>query len=112
MYTKLYQNSYVIFILTFIILCLICYFFEIGYNVEVENGRAVKKFSWKYPLAISLIVWVVWHFYLFPPADVKQTTEMDLFENPNDLSPHLELNQCVAKANKLQSQRINMVNWL
>lgn len=105
MYTKLYQNSYIVLIITFILLCAIFYLFEIGYQIQVSpEGKVIKKFSWKYPLAISLIVWVFWHFYLFPPN-----------ENINPpISSHSEnipSENIISKNNRLAIQKINMVNW-
>ena len=73
MYTRMFQNSYVVALITFILLVVIFYIFKIGYTTTIEysgdqncleNGtcnytRAVKKFSWKYPLAITLL----YHIY-------------------------------------------------
>jgi len=42
----------------------------IGSTVQIVNGKPVKKSNWKYPLALALIIWVLWHFYLYPPADM------------------------------------------
>lgn len=71
MYTKIYENSYVIFIITFIILIIIFYIFKIGYSITIVDNKIEQKFNWKYPLAISLIVWVVWQFFLYPPKNDK-----------------------------------------
>lgn len=99
MYTKIYQNSYVIFIFTFIILCIIFYVLEIGYVTHITpNGKINKKFSWKYPLAISLIVWLIWHFYLYPPPS-------------NNGSIKQEIQRPQIKPVKINSQEIDMANW-
>lgn len=107
MYTHIYQNSYVILIITFIALCVIFYIFEIGYSTSVlPSGKVVKKFSWKYPLAISLIVWVIWYFYLFPPSTIKNPP------SSVEYSPNSASNKNVSLGkNKILDQRINMINW-
>ncbi len=74
MNTKIFQNSYVMFLVSFIVLCLIFYFFKIGYTTEISNGKVTRKFGWRYPLAISLIIWLIWHFYLYPPHDGQLTS--------------------------------------
>lgn len=107
MYTHIYQNSYVIMILSFVLLSLIFYVFKIGYNtIILPNGKVIKKFSWKYPLAISLIIWVFWYFYLYPPTNVKTYTS----KSP-EYSSGTPRNYLSTKTNKLLDQRINMVNW-
>ncbi len=68
MYTHVYQNSYIVAIITFIVLSVIFYFLQIGSKVVMVNGKVVRKFNWKYPLAITLVVWIIWHFYLYPHA--------------------------------------------
>lgn len=75
MYSSIYQNSYVIAILCFIILSILFYIFEIGYKFSIDvDGKVSKSFNIKYPLAISLIVWLIWYFYLYPPQKIKQET--------------------------------------
>ena len=111
MYTRIYQNSYVVLIITFIMLCVIFYLFQIGYATKIlPNGKIVKKFSWKYPLAISLIVWVFWHFYLYPPADIKTTSIPTNYveHSVNTISTN---NIPIKTNNKITTQRINMTNW-
>lgn len=106
--SKIFQNSYVILFITFVVLCLIFYFFEIGYTEEIENGKIVKQFSWKYPLAISLLVWIVWHFYLYPPEEEivawQQTSQQQ------EVSPGIN-DKIIGGNAHIQSQKINMVNW-
>ncbi|AVL94790.1 hypothetical protein ma404 [Moumouvirus australiensis] len=95
-YTSIYQNSYVILVITFIVLCIIFYIFKIGYNTELKDGKVIKTFSWKYPLAISLIVWLIWHFYLYPPGDIST----DNIQTPtNTMRPNVP------------TQKIIMENW-
>ena len=75
MYTSIYQNSFVILILSFIVLSALFYILQIGYTTDIQpDGKVVKKFSWKYPLAISLILWVIWYFFLFPPMEETLTS--------------------------------------
>lgn len=105
-YTKIYQNSYVIFIITFLFLSIVFYLFRIGYQTSIENGKFVKKFSWKYPLAISLIVWLFWHFCLYPPSE-EASTNIVLPQKENFSS---SINKYLNRSN-ISSQKINMVNW-
>lgn len=121
MYNRIWQNSYVALVISFIILCIICYLFGIGSTTEVqyvtktENGKqiltpkVVKKFSWKYPLAISLLVWVIWHFYLYPPhEEIEIQQPVGTLEVPN--------NPAIIAANlprscEMNNQKINLNNW-
>jgi hypothetical protein len=66
-YAHIYQNSYIVAITLFIILLVLFYVFEIGAKQELVDGEVKTKLNWQWPLAISLIVWLFWHFYLFPP---------------------------------------------
>lgn len=87
MYTHFYQNSIIIFIISLILLSLIFYIFKIGYTIKIVDGKIIKSFSIIYPLAISLIVWVIWHFVLYPPNSsdhddyhVPQKINMELWK--------------------------------
>jgi hypothetical protein len=101
MYTCIFQNSYVILIITFIVLYIFFYLFDIGYHKEIrdKDHTVVKKFGWKYPLAISLLVWVIWHFYLYPPAEEICT---------EDFEPIVYNKKIPAESS---IQKINMINW-
>ncbi len=112
MYTSIYQNSYVILIISFILLSLICYFFEIGYTTKINNdGNITKKFSWKYPLAISLIIWIFWHFYLYPPIEETTINQQMTGGTNYNVKNTSSVENFVPKTNKLMAQRINMANW-
>lgn len=101
MYTSIYQNSFIVATIVFVVLCVLFYLFEIGYTVEMQpDGKIVKSFSWKYPLAIALIVWVFWYFYLYPPADSTES-----HNQINTVSSNVSSN------NKNINQHINMNNW-
>lgn len=89
---RIFKNSYVILLLSFIILSIIFYFFRIGYIYTIQDGVVVKKFSWRYPLAISLIIWVLWSFVIFPQNKKEKTTK-----NYANNSP--------------ETQKINMMDW-
>lgn len=102
MYTHIYQNSYVAFILAFVLLCIIFYFLQIGYTTQIVNGKVVRKFGWKYPLAIALFIWIIWHFYLYPPSDVSFTNSDSSSTIKNSTSP---------RQSKLADQKIDMTNW-
>lgn len=96
MYTNIYQNSYIVALITFIVLSVIFYFLQIGSKTEIVNGKIVKKFSWKYPLAISLIMWIFWHFYMFPP------------ESNDDK----DYKHSSVRSDKLADQKIIMNPWI
>lgn len=91
MLEKLYKNSYLVAILTFIILLIIFYAFSIGTTFYVENEKIKRRYNWQYPLAIALIVWVVWHFLLFPQKDNSEPKQNFV--------------------NDAYSQKINMETW-
>lgn len=103
MYNHIYQNSYVVAIIVFILLCVVFYLFEIGYSTRLtENGEIEKTFSWSYPLAITLIVWVIWHFVLFPTKEIKSKSiysDNNLHKTPN------------SSKDKIAEQCIDMTNW-
>jgi uncharacterized membrane protein (DUF485 family) len=90
---QIYRNSYIVAIVSFVLLSLIFYVLQIGYTREVVDGKVVRKFGWKYPLAISLLIWVVWKFFLFPsnPDTIKNT-------NPKSIG--------------ITDQKIDMRNWI
>ena len=64
---EIFQNSYVMTLITFFVAYVVLYLLGIGYETKVEDGEEVKKMSYKYPLVIALIVWLVWYFYMYPP---------------------------------------------
>lgn len=70
-YTHLYQNSYIVAIIVLIALLVIFYVFKIGYSHTVDpvTGVVTSKFNWRYPLAIALVVWILWNYMLFPRKD-------------------------------------------
>lgn len=106
--TSIYQNSYIVFAITFVILCAICYIFEIGFNTSTQNGKVIKSFSWKYPLAISLIVWLFWHFYLFPSKSTQTSkSNFSTTTNSNYMSPSLKNSE----GNNLAAQKFTVTNW-
>jgi hypothetical protein len=105
---RIFKNSYVIFIITFILLCAIFYFFEIAAIPVAKNGVIQKKFNWKYPLAISLVVWVAWHFYLYPPPEeIDNKPVCNNVPKTNITVP----NKLFFGGSPLDMQRINMMNW-
>lgn len=104
---ELLQNSYVILAISFVTLCIVFYIGEWGYEVKVVNGRPVKRFSWKYPLAISLIIWVVWHFYVYPPPD-EYLDLSQVASAPTPVSPKLSVSPAYPNG---MVQNINMTNW-
>ena len=105
---SLLKNSFIVLLISFVLLCLIFYLFKIGYTKQFINGKIVKKFSWKYPLAISLIIWLIWHFYLYPPppSDSVKNNSSQIFIDQPEKRLNNNLNSQIARA-----QRINMINW-
>ena len=102
-------------IITFILLSAIFYIFGIGYTTDLQNGKIIRKFSWKYPLAITLIVWLFWHFYLYPPPEEMETSSVTtpVLTTPNQTGGARMLDaRYFPTSNKLQTQRITMVNWI
>lgn len=110
-YTHIYQNSYIVAAIVFVVLCIVFYFLEIGYNVEIKDGKVIKNFSWKYPLAIALIVWIIWYFYLYPPTSLKENnTKID---KPRKIAPNTTTSSSSFSFmyDKNIPQKIDMVNW-
>lgn len=70
MYSRLLENSYIMFALSFLVFFGIFYLFNIGTTQKVVNGKMVNRPGWKYPLALALIIWLIWHFRLYPPKEV------------------------------------------
>jgi hypothetical protein len=62
----IFKNSFFVAFLTFIISYVLFYLAGIGYEITVINGKQVRQMSIKYPLAFSMIIWLLWQFYLFP----------------------------------------------
>lgn len=94
----LFKNSYVVAIIIFIILAIIFYIFKIGYHIVVDDdGNIERKYSWKYPLAIALLSWVVLHFLIIPPDSIKKK-RLANFNTQMETST-------------LHSQKIEMDNW-
>lgn len=62
-----YHNSYFSSFLFFIILLLIFYKWELGYYISVQDGKLTKKFNWIFPIAFTLLFWIFWRFFVFPP---------------------------------------------
>lgn len=118
MHTCIFQNSYIVAVLVFILLYVLFYFFGINPIIQEKNGKIVKKTNWKIPLAISLIVWLIWYFYLFPPSaqGISTTTNSN---NVNVSCRHLsnkplssQIGGFIPKTKGLDAQKINMVNWM
>jgi hypothetical protein len=106
---KIFKNSYVVAIITFVLLYVIFYLFGIGYYTEIVDGKPVNKVSWKYPLGLALIIWVLWHFYIYPSETEPKFRQMDggganSLPYDNQLSP--------SRIFRTQpAQKINMQNW-
>jgi hypothetical protein len=71
---KIFQNSYIMAITTFVVAYVALYLLGIGYETKTVDGTEVKSMSYKYPLVIALVVWLVWYFYLYPPSSSNLNT--------------------------------------
>lgn len=105
---KIFRNSYVVFILTFIILYALFYLFGIGYRTEIIDDRPVIKLSWRYPLGLALIVWVFWHFYLYPTPNSPKLMDGGKILSENKMTPTKMLSKMMRTS---PNQKINMKNW-
>ncbi len=107
--TKIFQNSYVIFAISFITLYIVFYLGGIGYTTETVNNRPVNTNTWRYPLGLSLIIWVFWHYYMYPVGDDPNIPFMDGGSARSDhkISP----NQFDHMNRRVFHQKINMNNW-
>lgn len=70
---EIFKNSYIMAIFSFVILYIIFYLSGIGYTITYKDDREIKVMSYKYPLILSLIIWMTWHFILFPHPDTVIT---------------------------------------
>ena len=83
--------------------------FGIGQQVKLESvmedGKKKvtldEKFNWKYPLAIAMLIWAFWHFYLYPVDD-----EIDL---SNAAPKQVGGNNMQQRYESIQ--KINLANW-
>lgn len=97
-YQDLLKNSFVIALIIFLILCMIFYLFKIGYKITIDDDGDVKEsFSWKYPLAITLIAWLILYFFVMPPKQSTNTQHKQVTSNPAIRS--------------INYQKINLDNW-
>jgi hypothetical protein len=91
-------------IISFAILSSIFYVTGIGSTIVIKDGKVERYFNWKYPMAISLVIWVVWHYWIFPPGDeyLELGSESESIKQPQ--------NNMFPQAGGFE-QRIDMVNW-
>ncbi len=67
---KIFKNPYIVAVFAFVILYVLFYLFGIGSTTQIIDGKSKKTRSWKYPLALSLLIWLLWKFVLFPASEV------------------------------------------
>lgn len=80
----IYENSFVILVISFIILCILFYVFDVRTKYKInEKGEITRTLNWKDPLVLSLAIFVLWYFVIYPPA--KQP-------KPSLLSPVAQIN--------------------
>lgn len=63
---SIFQNPYIVSVFTFILAYIGLYCFNVGVTMIEKNGRIIKRPGWKYPLAITVLVWSFWALYLYP----------------------------------------------
>lgn len=85
--SKIFQNSYIIFALSFCLIYTTFYLFGIGYVTTYEGDKPVIKMGWKYPLGLSIIVWVFWHYCMYPSEDYLN----EGYAKPRRASPRREV---------------------
>lgn len=122
MYAEIFKNSYIVAIIVFIALVVLFYLFQIGYSTSIEytgeegcvekgtcsSTKVVKKFSWRYPLILAIMVWLIWHFCLFPPQDVREM-EFKSTQVPV-IKPKIQTAGGILSS-EANRQKINMINW-
>lgn len=67
------KNSYVIAILTFLVVYYVFYVLGIGYRTFQDGNKTIKDMSIKFPLLFAFGIWLIWHFILFPHPSVTYT---------------------------------------
>jgi len=107
MSAQIFKNSYIVFLISFISLCIVVYMFGIGQvkTIEIDDEKKPKivdKFNWKYPLAISLMIWAFWHYYMYPPQDE--------FDIEPIVAPPKQFGGLTQRG-YAYGQKINMINW-
>lgn len=65
---RIFQNSYLVAIIAFILLTIFFYLFGIGF--KTVNGK--KVFTYRYQIGIALLVWLFWKFYLYPSPNYAE----------------------------------------
>ena len=79
---RIFENSYFVALITFIALTVFFYIFDIGFTTQVINGKKEKVYTYRYQIAIALVVWLIWQFWLYPstvePVAAKQIGGHDL----------------------------------
>lgn len=125
--SKIFRNSYVVFIISFVLFYTLFYLLGIGLITEYENDKPVVKMGWRYPLALSIFVWIIWHFYVYPSEDIiyeRQSKKYAAYKYDNSFSPERPLavtdnptqggGSLVSKfagMTEIPEQKFNMKNW-
>ncbi|CAH6420185.1 Hypothetical protein MVR_LOCUS58 [uncultured virus] len=109
MWPSILKNSFVVMIIAFLVLSAAFYVFGIGFTTSIEpDGQINRRFSYKYPLAIALIIWLLWYFVLFPPQCVSESDAIS-FSTASPAAPVLDP---IHKGGMHGiNQRISMVDW-
>jgi hypothetical protein len=101
--SKIFKNSYVVFAISFVTFYALFYLLGIGLVTEIVNDKPVVKTSWRYPLGLSVILWTFWHFYMYPPDDIK-------YEKSNKSSSD-SYHDSPREDSLGFHQKINLQNW-
>ena len=95
-------------IIAFVVLCAAFYLFGIGFTTTIEpDGKINRRFSYKYPLAIALIIWLLWYFVLFPPPCVAESDAIS-FSTSSPEAPPTPIHKGGMHG---INQRISMIDW-
>lgn len=100
----IFKNSYVVSVLFFTVFCLFCYIFKFCYSFKYENRKIVQNLNFKYPIAFTLIIWLIWNFLLFPNSDAWISDNNEQYKT--NLKKFMKNN-----TNNIQLQKINLEIW-
>ena len=83
---RIFENSYFVALITFILLTVFFYIFDIGFTTQVINEKPEKVFTYRYQIAIALVVWLIWQFFLYP-----NTVETEVVKQGGEHNLNLEM---------------------
>jgi len=117
--SKIFQNSYVIFGLAFCSIYLTFYLFGIGYVTTYEDDKPVRQVGWRYPLGLSIIIWVFWHYCMYPSESILnegfEKKDVKVNRNPIDSPFRFEPKQPQTpnmRGGFDHAHKMDMRNWI